>query len=99
MKDTTYRSIPAVGTGDRTPCPYFIKLEYAVNDTSWRSQPQRINEFAKARSNVKITRSSSALTCLSKRTACLYNTAISLNKIDHKKMWVSSRILIYPRMH
>jgi len=46
MKDTTYRSIPAVGTGNPTPCPYFIKLEYAVNDTSWRSQPQRINEFA-----------------------------------------------------
>jgi len=30
MKDTRYRSIPAVGTGSRAPCPYFINLEYAV---------------------------------------------------------------------
>jgi len=45
MKDTTYRSIPAVGTGNPTPCPYFINLEYAVNDTSWRSQPPAINKF------------------------------------------------------
>jgi hypothetical protein len=30
MKDTAYRSMPAVGTGSRAPYPYFINLEYAV---------------------------------------------------------------------
>jgi len=30
MKDTTYRSIPAVGTRGSVRCPYFINLEYAV---------------------------------------------------------------------
>ena len=30
MKDTTYPSIPAVGTGGQAPCRYFINLEYAV---------------------------------------------------------------------
>ena len=34
MKDTRYRSIPAVGTLLPGRCPYFIKLEYAVDLSS-----------------------------------------------------------------